>query len=98
MNWGISHSCFENEPFGYGIFEAVDWGKLPIIHKDWYNGLDYKYTAFNKESFEKIYEIICNDSYQTRKTEFEKLKNWMIENFSTKDGWKQKLLDIYNGE
>jgi hypothetical protein len=98
MNWGISHSCFEYEPFGYGIFEAVDWGKLPIIHKDWCEGLDYKYKAFDKESFEKIYENICNDSYETRKAEFEKLKNWMIKNFSNKDEWKEKLLDIYNGE
>jgi hypothetical protein len=30
--------------------------------------------------------------------EFEKLKNWMIKNFSNKDSWKEKLLDIYNGE
>jgi hypothetical protein len=45
MNWGVSHSCFENEPFGYGIFEAIDWGKLPIIHRDWCEGLDYKYKA-----------------------------------------------------
>jgi len=98
MNWGVSHSCFEYEPFGYGIFEAVDWGKLPIIHTNWYEGLDYKYTAFNKESFEKIYEIMCNDSYEIRKNEFNKLKNWMINNFSDKESWKQKLLDIYNGD
>ncbi len=31
LDWGISHSCFEFEPFGYGIFEAVDWGKLPAF-------------------------------------------------------------------
>ena len=35
LNWGISHSCHTNEPFGYSIFQAVDWGKLPIIHEDW---------------------------------------------------------------
>ena len=98
MDWGISHSCFEYEPFGYGIFEAVDWGKLPIIHTNWCSELDYKYTAFDKDSFEKMYEIICNDSYETRKTEFNKLKNWMINDFSNKEEWKQKLLDIYNGD
>jgi hypothetical protein len=98
LNWGISHSCFENEPFGYGIFEAIDWGKLPIIHKDWCGGLDYKYKANNEETFKETYETICQDDYQTRKTEFEKLKNWMIKNFSNKDEWKEKLLDIYNGE
>lgn len=96
VDWGISHSCFEYEPFGYGIFEAVDWGKLPILHEKWYVPLDYKYKAFDKESFEQTYETICKDDYETRKREFEKLKNWMIEHFSNKEVWKQKLLDIYN--
>ena len=97
LDWGISHSCFEFEPFGYGIFEAVDWGKLPILHEKWYVPLDYKYKAFDKESFKHTYETICKDDYETRKTEFEKLKSWMIHNFSNKEVWKQKLLDIYNG-
>jgi hypothetical protein len=98
MNWGISHSCFEYEPFGYGIFEAVDWGKLPILHEKWHVPLDYKYKANSTETFKETYETICQDDYETRKTEFEKLKNWMIKNFSNKDEWKEKLLDIYNGE
>lgn len=97
LDWGISHSCFEYEPFGYGIFEAVDWGKLPILHERWHVPLDYKYKAFDKESFKQTYETICKDDYKTRKGEFEKLKNWMITHFSNKEVWKQKLLDIYNG-
>jgi len=98
LDWGISHSCFEYEPFGYGIFEAVDWGKLPILHEKWHVPLDYKYKAIDKETFKQTYETICEDDYETRKGEFEKLKNWMIKNFSNKDSWKEKLLDIYNGE
>ena len=35
MDWGISHSSFTHEPFGYSIFEAVDRGKLPILHSTW---------------------------------------------------------------
>jgi hypothetical protein len=31
LDWGISHSCFVDEPFGYSIFQAVDYGKLPIL-------------------------------------------------------------------
>ena len=27
QNWGISHSAHIYEPFGYSIFQAVDWGK-----------------------------------------------------------------------
>ena len=98
LDWGISHSCFEYEPFGYGIFEAVDWGKLPILHEKWHVPLDYKYKAYDTLSFRETYQKICEDDYETSKGEFEKLKNWMIKNFSNKDEWKQKLLDIYNGE
>jgi hypothetical protein len=96
LDWGISHSCFEYEPFGYGIFEAVDWGKLPILHEKWHVPLDYKYKADSAESFKQTYETICKDDYETRKTEFNKLKNWMTTNFSNKEIWKQKLLNIYN--
>ncbi len=98
LDWGISHSCFESEPFGYGIFEAVDWGKLPILHERWHVPLDYKYKAIDEETFKQTYETICNDDYETRKKEFQKLKDWMIKHFSNKDVWKEKLLDIYNGE
>jgi len=98
LDWGISHSCFEHEPFGYGIFEAVDWGKLPILHEGWHVPLDYKYKAFDKESFKKTYETICEDDYETRKAEFEKLKNWMKTHFANKVEWKEKLLNIYNRE
>jgi hypothetical protein len=98
LDWGISHSCFENEPFGYGIFEAVDWGKLPILHEGWYVPLDYKYKASDIVSFKEIYQTICEDTTETKQFEFEKLKNWMKQHFSDKKVWKQKLLDIYNGE
>jgi hypothetical protein len=98
LDWGISHSCFDNEPFGYGIFEAVDYGKLPILNENWYSPLDYKYKAKDAESFKEIYNQICEDDYETKKKEFNKLKDWMITHFSNKEVWKEKLLDIYNGE
>jgi len=50
------------------------------------------------ETFKKTYKEICKDGYETRKREFEKLKSWMIKHFSNKEVWKEKLLDIYNGE
>ena len=96
LDWGISHSCFDFEPFGYGIFEAVDYGKLPILNENWHVPLDYKYKAKDKESFVKMYETICKDDFEIRKMEFNKLKEWMIKHFSDKQLWKQKLLDIYN--
>ena len=96
LDWGISHSCFDYEPFGYGIFEAIDYGKLPILNENWHVPLDYKYKAKDKDSFVKIYEEICKDDFETRKMEFNKLKEWMNTHFSDKQLWKQKLLDIYN--
>ena len=30
-DWGISHSAHIHEPFGYSIFQAVDYGKIPIL-------------------------------------------------------------------
>jgi hypothetical protein len=98
LDWGVSHSCFEFEPFGYGIFEAVDWGKVPILHENWCIPLDYKYKAKDAETFKETYEQICKDSYEERKTEHHKLKDWMKMHFGNKDVWKEKLLDIYNGE
>ena len=33
-DWGVSHSCFTNEPFGYGIFEGNRLWKITyFIHK-----------------------------------------------------------------
>ena len=96
LDWGVSHSCFDHEPFGYGIFEAVDFGKLPIVHENWCVPLDYKHKATDVDSFKSMYDIICSDTYEERNAEFEKLKNWMITNFSDKENWKRKLLDIYN--
>ncbi len=56
------------------------------------------YKAIDEETFKQTYETICNDDYETRKKEFQKLKDWMIKHFGNKDVWKEKLLDIYNRE
>ena len=31
MDWGISHSCFNDEPFGYGIFEQLIMVKYQLF-------------------------------------------------------------------
>ena len=51
MDWGISHSAFTSEPFGYGIFEAVDRGKLPILHSTWCKDFEYPYRVSSKKEF-----------------------------------------------
>lgn len=96
MDWGVSHSCFTVEPFGYSIFEAVDRGKLPIIHKEWCIDLDYPYRASSKKEFNHIYSMICNSSYEERKKHFLSIKNYMISKFTNKEEWIESLLNIYN--
>jgi hypothetical protein len=95
LNWGISHSCFKYEPFGYSIFQAVDYGKLPILSKDWMKEWDYPYRAETKTEFEEIVKLIKNTDYETKKYWFNKLKtNMMV--FTDRNKWVKDLLDIYN--
>lgn len=96
MDWGISHSAFTSEPFGYSIFEAVDRGKLPIIHKDWCPELEYPYRASSKKEFNDIYSEIISQTYETKLVWFNKLKEHMKRNFTDKEYWIESLLDIYN--
>ncbi len=96
MNWGISHSAFTSEPFGYSIFEAVDRGKLPIIHTNWCKDFDYPYRASSKKEFSDIYSEITSQSYETKLFWFNKIKTFMKRNFTDKDYWIESLWDIYN--
>lgn len=96
MDWGISHSCFNDEPFGYGIFEAVDYGKIPIIHTTWCKDLEYPYRASSKKQFKDIYIRLSETPYEEKKKWFNKIKSFMIERFSDKEEWVRDLLNIYN--
>ena len=95
-DWGISHSCFVSEPFGYSIFEAVDYGKLPILHTTWCRDFEYPYRARNKKEFVDIYNQLCEEPYYLKKQWFDKLKSYMVENYTDKNKWINSLLDIYN--
>ena len=97
LNWGVSHSAFTLEPFGYSIFESVDFGKLPILHKSWCPELEYKYRVSSKKEFQDIYKEIQSDSYEERLVWFTKLKNYMVDNFTDKQKWVNSFLEIYNG-
>jgi len=96
MNWGISHSAFSSEPFGYSIFEAVDRGKLPIIHTNWCKELEYPYRVSTKKEFLDIYNKLLETPYDEKCFWFNKIKSFMIMNFSNKQKWVDDLLDIYN--
>jgi hypothetical protein len=96
MDWGISHSAFTSEPFGYSIFEAVDRGKLPIVHKNWCKDLDYPYRASSKKDFVDIYSKLLETPHETKNKWFNSIKSYMKNNFSDKQRWVNDLLDIYN--
>ena len=91
-DWGISHSCFTNEPFGYGIFEAVDYGKLPILYTSWCKDFEYPYRAKNKKEFVDIYNQLCKEPYSVKKQWFDKLKSYMVENYTDKNKWINSLI------
>lgn len=96
MDWGISHSAFRVEPFGYSIFESVDYGKLPILYTHWCSELDYPYRASNKKEFRDIYNRLCNEPYEVKLKWFNHLKKYMVDNYTDKQKWITNLLNIYN--
>ena len=96
MDWGISHSAFNAEPFGYSIFQNVDWGKLPILSEDWCPEINYKFRVGSKRKFLNIYKSIIELSYEEKVQEFNSLKSQLIDKFNDNTNWTKKLLNIYN--
>ena len=92
-DWSISHSCHTNEPFGYSIFQAVDYGKLPILNSDW-GDVDYKYRASSKEEFDSMVEIICRDSYEEHLDNWMRLSEWMMK-YHNKWAWRDKVKKLF---
>jgi hypothetical protein len=88
--WGIFHGAYFKEPFGYSIFEAVDYGKLPIINKDYAIEVDYKYRASTKNEFDNCIKQITKDSHETRVEERNKLINY-LKKFDNKKEWIDKV-------
>ena len=93
-NWGIFHGAYFKEPFGYSIFQAVDYGKLPIINHDWAVDLDYKYRASNFNEFQKVVRKIIADSETNRLVEFEKIKNY-LKKFDNKEIWIDRIRNVF---
>ena len=94
-DWGISHSCFENEPFGYSIFQSVDYGKLPIIHKNWCKDMKYPFRASTQKQFEKQVAEISKLSVEDRNTYLGDLRKYLSQ-YSSVEKWRDSLLSIYN--
>jgi len=95
QDWGISHSAHIYEPFGYSIFQAVDWGKIPILAHDWLPEYDYPFRAQSPESFKKHYKTICRLSLQEKRDILFPLREY-LKQWDNKEQWRDKLLEIYN--
>lgn len=89
-NWGIFHGAHIKEPFGYNIFQAVDYGKIPIINTDWCPELKYKYRARTMNEFHKMVKQIVKDSEMENMSEFNSIKNYM-QKFTNKQEWVHKV-------
>ena len=93
--WGISHSCFKNEPFGYSIFQSVDYGKIPIIHTDWCEKMKYPFRASTVAQFKKQVAKISELSVDERNTYLGDLRDYLSK-YSSTEQWRDELLHIYN--
>jgi len=95
-DWGISHSAHLYEPFGYSIFQAIDFGKIPILAHDWLPKYDYPFRASSPEEFKKQYEKICKLSLEERRGYLFPLREYLNKNYGDKEAWKEKMLRMYN--
>ena len=94
-SWQIFHGAYKNEPFGYSIFDAVNYGKLPILHKEWGMECNYEYRVENKEDFDDLVKELIETPYEKKLQEFEKLKEYLKE-FTDKNKWVEKVGNIIN--
>lgn len=87
----IFHGCYTKEPFGYAIFDAIDNGKLPIIHSDWMRDIKYRYRAMNKKQFHYQYLRIIEDGYEKNLKQFNRLKKG-LEKYTNKQNWIDEVI------
>ena len=94
-SWQIFHSAYKNEPFGYSVFDAVNYGKLPILHKEWGVECDYEYRVETKEDFDDLVNELIHTSYEKKVKECNKLKQYMLQ-FSDKNKWIKRVGNLIN--
>ena len=91
----VTPLLYVNEPFGYSIFQAIDYGKIPIISKDWCEDMDYPFRAGSVKEFEKQVAKIKELPVEERDSYLQQLKIYLTK-FSSEIEWRDKLLSIYN--
>ncbi len=94
-SWQIFHGAYKNEPFGYSVFDAVNYGKLPILHRDWGVECDYEYRVETKEDFDDLVDELIQTPYEKKVKECNKLKQYMLQ-FSDKNKWIKRVGNLIN--
>ena len=94
--WGISHSAHILEPFGYSIFQAIDYGKVPILAGDWLTEYKYPFRASNPVEFHEQYKKLCEVSLDERRNLLYPLREYLTNKFDNKEEWIEKMLKLYN--
>jgi len=92
-NFQIFHGCYTNEPFGYSIFDAIDNGKVPIIHTDWMPHIDYKYRAKTKKEFNNKYLELLEDDFTLIYKEFWNLRESLV-HYTNRDKWIKQICKV----
>ena len=92
-NWGIFHGAYFKEPFGYSIFQAVDYGKIPVINKAWAEEVEYDYRASTMNEFKKVVNKIQHDPIEKVEKNFNNLKDYM-KKFDNKEEWIDKIRSV----
>ena len=93
-DWGISHSAHLFEPFGYSIFQALDYGKIPIVSEDWLSDIKYDFRASSKEKFDNCYKNICDLSLGEKQTQIDELKH-ELGIYTNKKEWVKQITKLY---
>lgn len=95
-DWGIFHGCYKDEPFGYSIFQSLDYGNIPIIENTWDRSFDYEYRASDKESFKEMVERIRNLSEIKRSKVLNNARKTLDKKYGDPQSWVREYLKIYN--
>ena len=93
--WGVAHVAHLMEPFGYCIFQALDFGKIPIIASDWLTEYNYPFRCHDKKGFEECYKQICELTIEEKRKYVVDFRDY-LRKYDNKKRWAKQFIDLYN--
>lgn len=95
-DWGIFHGCYRAEPFGYSIFQALDYGKIPIVEEFWDPSFDYKFRAKDRKSFKEELRRVRSIDKDQRSQILSNVRKSLENKYGDPKSWAYEYLKIYN--